>query len=274
MRTLQTELERYVLFNDLTAETRAWYRRVASVFTRWSSDAGSDTFDELAITQFLADKQASGVSPYYLKSLRNGLVALLRSIRGEAPVGRVRGVRCPPLQPEAWEPHEVARLLSPGCNPIPEPGQFKWQLAILLAYYLSLDRCDVERVEQTHFADSGALIYARQKTGVLLGGGIPLGMLAVIRERCPRRGPICRMHVTPEWFRRTFAAIVARAGLFGTFKKLRKSSGSLVEAAQPGMGHKHVGNSRRIFELHYEDRRLTRAVPTMPPEIRLPWTDT
>lgn len=269
MHTLSSELNRYVLFNDLAAETRDWYRRIVSVYQHWP---GSDQpFNELSISRFLADKQP-GHSPYYLKSLRNGLVALLRSIRGEAPIGRVRGVRCPPLHPEAWTAAEVARLLSPGCDSMPD--RFRWQLCILLAYYLGLDRCDVERVEQSHFADSGALIYARRKTGAALGGGIPRDMLAVIRARCPRSGPICRMGITPEWFRRTFAGIVARAGLFGTFKKLRKSSGSLVEAACPGQGHKHLGNTRRVFEAHYEARKLTRAETTMPPEIRLPWRDT
>lgn len=64
-----------------------------------------------------------------------------------------------------------------------------------------------------------------------------------------------------------FGRIVARAGLFGTFKRLRKSSGSLVEAAAPGMGHKHLGNTRAIFEKHYEARRLTRPHPTLPPVL-------
>lgn len=265
MRTLQVELERYVLLNDLAADTREWYRRVVSVYRGWAKSG--EVFDELSISRLLADKQARGRSPYYLKSLRNGLVALLRSIRGDAPIGRVRSVKCPPLSPESWSPAEVARLLSPGCDCMTEGSRFKWQLAILLAYYLSLDRCDVERVELSHFAGTGALVYCRRKTGVALGGGIPVDMLAVIRERCPHRGPICKMHVTPEWFRKVFAGIVGRAGLHGTFKKLRKSSGSLVERQQPGTGHKHCGNSRRIFERHYEDRRVTRAAPSMPPVI-------
>ena len=272
VRTLKQELDQYVLYHDLAADTRAWYRRIVSVYCTWAKcDPPADQFNGESISRFLADKQAADLSPYYIKSLRNGLRAVLGAIRGNDPIERVRGVRCPPLEPDGWNAGEVERLLSPGCDGMPDASRFRWQLCIALAHYLGLDRCDIERLEQRHLTDNGALIYRRRKTGAAPSGGVPLELLAIIRQHCPRKGPICRMGITAEWFRVIFARIVARAGLFGTFKKLRKSSGSLVEAANPGTGHKHLGNTRAIFEKHYEVWKFTRGDPTMPPRIKLPW---
>jgi hypothetical protein len=59
-----------------------------------------------------------------------------------------------------------------------------------------------------------------------------------------------------EWDRRTFQKIAAAAGLVGTMKKLRRSSGVSVEILHPGHGHEHLGNSRRVFERHYLRRRI------------------
>lgn len=270
-RTLKSALDQYVLYHDLAPETRAWYRRVVSVYCTWAGgDPLIQEFNGEQISRLLADKQSAGRSPHYVKSLRNGLVAVLRDVRGKEPVERVRGVRAPRLHPEAWTAAEVERLLSPGCDQMPEMSRWKWELCISLAHYTGLDRCDIERLEQSHFAENGGLVFSRRKTGGEPTGGIPPRLLAMIRERCPRKGPICRMGISKEWFRKVFAGIVQRAGLFGTFKKLRKSSGSLVEAAQPGKGHKHLGNTRAIFERHYESRRLTQPEPTMPTAIRLP----
>lgn len=270
--TLRAALEDYCLYRDLAPATRKWYRRIINVFCTWHG--GNPLLEEFtgeAISRCIADKHAAGRSPYYLRSLRSGLVALLHEIRGNAPVERVRGVRCPPLEPMGWTAAEVERLITVGCAAMPDASRAKWQLIILLAYYLGLDRCDLERLEQRHFRSDGALIFRRSKTGGAMGSGIPLDLLAYIREHCPRHGPIVRTGVSPEWFRRIFAGIVKRAALFGSFKLLRKSSGSLVERDKPGAGHKHLGNTQAIFERHYEIREMTRAEPTLPPTIRLPW---
>jgi integrase len=273
MSTLKQRLDEYVLYHDLAAETVKWYRRIVSVFCTWAGgDVPLDRFDGTAISRLLADKKALGRSPYYIRSLRNGLVAVLHDVRGNGPVERIRGVRCPPLQPEAWTPGEVEKLIADGCRGMPYDSLWRWQLCIALAYYTGLDRCDIEKLERRHFGPDGAVFYNRSKTGGEPTSGIPVELLAFIDSRCPGKGPILRMGIGPEWFRKIFAKIVERAGLHGTFKKLRKSSGSLVEKSQPGKGHKHLGNSRAIFEKHYEARRMTRGDATLPPTIRLPLT--
>lgn len=268
--TLRGALENYTLYRDLSSETMAWYRRAVSVYCGWAGhDVQLSEFNGEQISRMLADKQKAGRSPHYVKSLRNGLVALLREIRGNAPVERVRSIKTPPLDPEAWQPAEVEKLLA-ACAPMPEASRWRWRLIIACGYYSGLDRCDLERIEQANIDARGTLICRRRKTGALVIVQVPMDLLAEIRERCQRKGPILRMGVSKEWFRKTFAGVVKRSGLYGTFKKLRKSAGSLVEQHSPGKGHKHLGNTRAIFERHYEARRLTRSEPTMPPLIKFP----
>lgn len=271
MRTLKEELDLYLVYHHTSPETAAWYKRAASVYCTWAGcDPAIDQFNGELISRFLIAKLADGRSPYYVKSLRNGLRAVLGAIRGDAPVEKIRTIKCPPLEPDGWTVEEVERLLSPGCDALPDRWRFKFRLCIALAHYLGLDRCDIERLEQTDFAESGAVICRRRKTGAAPSGGVPLELLAMIREQCPRKGPICRMHISAEWFRTIFGRITTKAGLFGTFKKLRKSSGSMVEAANPGTGHRHLGNTRAIFEKHYQVRKITHTKPTMPPPINFP----
>ena len=62
-----------------------------------------------------------------------------------------------------------------------------------------------------------------------------------------------------------FSRIVAKAGLDGSFKKLRKSSGTRAEQLEPGRGHIHLGNSRKVFEQHYLGNDPAKIQP-----IRLP----
>lgn len=268
--TLSGALDNYLLYRDHKPESSAWYRRIISVFCRW---AGGEVlvadFNGEQISRLLADKQRAGRKPSYVKSLRNGLMAVLRDIRGNAPVERVRTIRVPPLDPQAWTTAEVERLLK-ACRRMPARSQVKWTLIVAAGYYTGLDRCDLERIERKDIGEDGSIFWRRSKTGKPVLVAIPLELVAMIDEHCPHKGRVFCMGITKEWFRRIFAGIVRRARMHGTFKKLRKSSGSAVEAATPGKGHKHLGNTRAIFERHYEARRLTQNEPTMPPVIRLP----
>jgi integrase len=266
---LSDALEQYILYRDLSRETAAWYRRICSVFIGW---AGSDVlvaeFNGEAISRLILAKQQAGRSSYYLRSLRNGLVALLREIRGDAPMERIRTVKTRPLDPQAWTAGEVELLLL-SCQEMPPASRWRWQLIIAMAYYTGLDRCDLEKLTRENIGLDGVIYTTRSKTGAPVVVRVPPDVLAMINQYCPTVGPILRMGITPEWFRRIFNGIVARAKLAGTFKKFRKTSGSLVEFERPGMGCKHLGNTPEIFRKHYEARKITRQEPTMPPLIRL-----
>lgn len=268
--TLLGALKYYTLYRTLGAGTVAWYSRVISVYCHWAGgDVQIAEFNGDSISRMLLDKEEAGRSPYYLKSLRGGLVAFLREIRDGQPVERVRSIRCPPLDPHALTPAEVEKLLA-ACNSIPPASRWRYRLMIALGYYTGLDACDIWKIERKHIGRQGELFFRRGKTGAAVFVQIPSDLLAEIDQHCPRKGPLIRMGVSKEWFRRVIGGLFERAGLQGTFKTLRKSSGSGVEDEHPGTGHKHLGNTRAIFERHYESKRITRGKPTMPPRIRLP----
>lgn len=269
--TLRGALENYLLYRDLATETADWYRRIVSVYTAWAGgEVPLESFNGEQISRLLADKQRQGRRPSYVKSLRNGLVAVLREIRGAAPVERVRSVRVPPFEPEAWTGEEVERLLL-ACNRMPAASRKRWVKIVAAGYYTGLDRCDLEKIKRRDITDDGSIYWRRSKTKKPVLVAIPLPLLETIDSESPGQNDfVFKMGITKEWFRRVFAGIVRRARLCGTFKKLRKTSGSSVEAANPGKGHQHLGNTRAIFERHYEAKKLTQAKPTMPDEIKLP----
>ncbi len=268
--TLRGALARYVLYHTLAPETIAWYSRAVSVYCGWAGgDVPLQEFNGERISQMLLAKQRAGRSAYYVKSLRGGLIALLRDIRGDAPIERVRSIRTPQLDPTALTAAEVERLLA-ACHALPIRCRWYYQLMIALGYYTGLDAADIWRLERRTIGDDGSIFFRRGKTGSPVYVQIPPDVLAMIDKHCPNHGPILKRTMSKEWFRQILRGIFARAKLCGTFKTLRKSSGSGVEAESPGTGHRHLGNTRAIFEKHYEARRITRDKPTMPPRLRLP----
>lgn len=268
--TLRGALNHYTLYRQLAPETVAWYARAVSVFCSWAGgDIPIQEFNGERISQMLLHKQRAGCSAYYVKSLRGGLVALLREVRGDGPIERVRSVRTPPLDPAALTPREVERLLK-ACYELPIECRWRYTLMILLGYYTGLDASDIWRIERKHIDSDGSIFFRRGKTGAPVFVRIPPDVVELVDRHCPSRGRIIVMGVSREWFRKTIRGIFDRAKLRGSFKTLRKSAGSLVEQASPGTGHKHLGNTRAIFEKHYESHRITRGIPTMPPLLSHP----
>jgi integrase len=269
-KTLRQALERFEFYRQRSPQTTAWYRRVVSVYCTWSKgDVPLKKFNGESISLLLLAKEREGRSAYYLKSLRGGLVALLRDIRGDDPVERVRAIRVPPLDPMVLDAEEVEKLLA-SAHILPEAVRWKYFIAIALGYFTGLDAIDVLRIRRSDIGEAGALFFRRSKTGAPVFVRIPADLLALIDKHCPGSGPIVRLNVSREYFRRIVRKLFKHAGLAGSFKTLRKSSGSLVEQLFPGTGHQHLGNTRTIFEKHYEQHRITRSEPTSPPLVKLP----
>lgn len=249
---LSDALQDYLLTHDLADGSEVFYRRTVGVFKTWSGrDVSKDEFTPDAVNRFIRDKQQAGKSSYYCRSLRNGLRAILRHVHGDC--GKLRPVRCKELLSDTWTPEEVGRLASAAKD-------LRMRRVIWGAYYTGLSQCDLWRIERRDVTPNGVIHFTRQKTGKRVVVAIPVELL----EELPAEGLLFPLGTSPEWFRRLFAIIVKRAGLCGTFKKLRRSSGTAIEMMYPGRGHIHLGNSRQIFETHYLDKARD-VKPMMPP---------
>lgn len=258
--TCQDAMAAYLLDHDVRSTTEAYYQRAVSVYRQWlASQVEPLRFDSKTVSMFLRDKQAEGKSSYYRRSLRSALVALLRHIGDE---GRVRPVRLEPLEVTSWTPSEVSRLVGASRQYRHPRDSSYWPTIIQAAYYSGFSQGDLWLLEKTDISPLGIAVIHRSRTSRREVGWIPLEIL----ELRPREGKLWKRPYSAEMFRRHFARIVNAAGLTGTFKRLRKSSGTGVEELHPGKGHEHLGNTRVIFERHYWSRKQL-PEPFRPPPL-------
>ena len=263
MQSLQSILDSYCLVRELRPSTEAYYRRLVSVYSAWAkSNPHAAEFTAESVSRFLLDKQRAGLSSYYRKSLRNGLRALLAHAGVTIARGGLRTVKLSHLEPSAWTEEEVGRLVAAvdvlyEHNP---PERQYMRTLILAAYYTGASQIDLHRLSRHNIAPNGVVRYVRSKTGRSVLTAMPVDLI----PQLPKGDPIWPLKISPEMFRRRFAKIVKVAKLKGTFKTLRKSSGTGVEAACLGRGHEHLGNSRKVFETHYLARGSMEVVPILP----------
>lgn len=266
-RTIVDLVESYVLSRELAESSVDYYRRISRVLCTWANRrVPADEFNVDLVNRFLRDKQAAGRSCYYRKSLRNALRALLGFHLGATVRGQIRPVKLEPLQPAAWSAEEVARLIDAcSCLKCAERQDYMRTL-IAVAYYTGLSQIDLHRIERRDFDLLGVIRTKRSKTGRRVVAAIPPALLSSLDSR-PPTGPLWPCLTSRESLRKVFNRIVRKAGLRGTFKTLRNSSGTAVEKLHPGRGHEHLGNTRQIFERHYLDETKDDKGPLQPPEL-------
>lgn len=252
-RTVYDILGQYLLTHELKGDSPNFYRRIVHVLCSWHGGVVSaEEFTVTLVNRLLLAKQEAGKSSYYRRSIRSALRALLRFDRGACE--RLRPVRCEELPADTWTAEEVYRLAD---------AAGKNRLLVLVAYFTGLSECDLRRLQRQDIDTAGEIRFNRQKTGKRVLVAIPVELLAEL----PGAGRLFPLTTSGEYFRRCFRATVKKAGLCGTFKKLRRSSGTAVEIENPGRGHIHLGNSRAIFEAHYLDK-AREIKPMMPPHFR------
>ncbi len=263
----------YLLYNDLADSTAHYYRRVVSVYSGWLlNNQEKPGFTPESVSLFLRDMQTNGASPYYVKSLRNGLRALL-NFSGQRD--RVRTVKIVPLELEAWSAIDVALLVQaapavimPNCRSSQaRDRRWYWRTIIPAAWYTGLSQGDLFRLTRDCIGNDGRTVMRRSRTNKVATVWLPPGIIAEIGNR---DGAFWRPRTSQEYFRREFDRIVKAACLSGTFKKLRKSSGTAVEVAYPGRGHEHLANTRKVFEAHYLARNAMQIEPMRPPMLTIP----
>jgi integrase len=256
-----------LLTHDLAEETADYYRRMVSVLCSWAKRrVPLIRFTPDLVNQMLVDKQRAGLSSHYRRSLRNAMRALLgHKYNGLLP-GKLRPVRLDPLNPESWTAEEVQRLIV-ACNYMRDTNRrLWWQTIIAAGYYTGLSPKDLWRLTPGELDATGIVRTSRSKTGTSIAMRLPEPWLSRTRQVSGKR-LIWGRPMAKEVFRATFARVVKKAGLAGTFKRLRKSCGTSVEMRHPGQGHIALGNTRKVFEQHYLSRRPFDQNPPAPDQL-------
>ncbi len=268
--TLLQIIGNYILQHELAETSERQVRAIASVYLSWRQcdDVPTESFTAESISELLAHKQREGRSSHYRRSIRNTLKALYRFAVGES-AKPIRPVKLTPLEPESWLPEHVAAIIGTlDSMRFTTHERIYWRTLIACGYYTGMNRCDLARVRRSDIQQDGVIYFSRSKTGRRVCVRIPVELIAEIDAWHKGTEPIWALYRSDEAERMQFARIVAHANLTGSFKKLRKSSGTQVERLYPGRGHEQLGNSREIFDQHYGDRRVLAPAPVMPPQLR------
>ena len=272
----------YLLERETTPLYAAYLRASAEHFSAWlHHPATLDDFTDDRVNRYLIDR-SDGRSRWTIKGERTRLLALWRaawqSELVSSPPRRVRKIGIPRVAPRAWTVAEMQRLLKAASS---VQGEFFrtsamirlsrakfWRAVVLVGYSTGLRLGDMERLKFNDVGHDGSLVVTQHKTGkVIVCHLLPEAIAAVKAIAKPPRPHIFGGVVGRRVYYRQFAAIVKAAGLDGSTRWLRRTSGTLVEASHPGRGHEQTGNTRDVFLAHYCDPRLSRGRRVLPPRL-------
>jgi integrase len=245
------------------------------LFERWAGRVL--TLDDLSapmVIQFLSDYLRKGSSPATVNCKRCYLLALWRFARKLRLCSRgphdIPRMRERPELPEAWTVDEIGKILTVASK---ATGDFagvpagQWWTSLLLTLYDSGERIGAAKklTPQDLDLDAGLVVFPAkiQKTGRPRLRRLHPETIAACRAVWSAGRPLMwPCPVSRETLEQRFRAILSMAGVRygrgrgGLFHKVRRTSGSLIEAAG-GDGSAHLGNTRVVFERNYKDPRLT-----------------
>lgn len=216
------------------------------------------------------------LSPYTVKGYRGDILSVWNAAADEDLVPypvrrRIRAVRTPQLIVECYSLDEARAIILAaqrlkGCYPNGVARRTYWDAAIRLAWDGGFRRGDVFRVRRDAIRPDGTVRLVQGKTRQVVTVRLresTVAALDVIGGHTP-----CEWPLTASRFGRHFGAIVRASGVGrGTFRWLRRASGSYVEAELPGAGHKHLGHSSPdVFRRHYDAKLVGHNLP-QPPEL-------
>lgn len=248
-------------------------RRARALELHAGTAAVPDVLTEAAVNAFLASLV---VSPHTRKSYRGDLLMLWRAAADDGLVAypiprRIRRERLPALVVQCYSHAEATAMLAAtdklrGGMANGVGRRAYWRAMIMAGWETGLRRGDLWRLRRDAIRPDGSAVIAQHKTGKLVVCRLRASTLAAVDAI---GGPTPLAWPYSGWaFGEQFRKIVRLSGVNrGSFKWLRRASGSYVEAATPGAGHKHLGHAHAdTFSAHY-DAQLGGAPRELPPPL-------
>lgn len=269
--TLQDFARNYFDGREVSAMYAATVKRRAAAIEAFAGRSEiAEVLTEPVVNGFL---RSLTLSPFTVRSYRSDILSLWNSAADSDllpyPVmRRIWQPAAPTLLIDCYDVSEARAILSAAARILGEypNGVAKahyWCATVRLAWDGGLRRGDCWRFNRQHIRPDGTLRVVQGKTGAIVTVRLRPSTVAAIDKVLGRLA----WSLDPSFFGRHFKRIVRESGVCrGTFKWFRRSSGSYVEAQQPGAGHKQLGNGPEIFGRNY-DAKLGGATWPMPPEL-------
>jgi len=267
--------ESYSLRRDVKESTLRQYIISAELFERWAGrPILLQELDEDSLSAWLRDYSETA-SPHTVRGKKTMILALWRAaaddrLADEPIARRVRRVRLPEIPVDAWTREEVERLLV-ACSYLPRRHpcgltRAAWfDLAVRVAWDSGVRKGDLFNLPVSAIRPDGSGQWTQSKTAKVIAFQLSrttTDILVASLKLCPR-ALLCPWPSSHETFGEQVALLVQKAGVRpGTWKWIRRGSGSDVEAQAPLSGHEHLGNTRRVFEQSYACRSIIgRTIP-------------
>lgn len=265
--TLTEYLIEYAATRPIEPETVRQYEIAVKLFEEWSGKpVRLADLDELTISAWLRDYSRT-VSQTTVRNKRTMVVGLWRNAADDGyldpPRRRIRTAKVIVDAPVAWTLEEVGRLRD-ACRLLKRPHKcglprsLWWELAVCVAWDSGLRWGDLVRLRVDQVPPHGICVVTQHKTrrlSIFRLSPETMRLLHRSLELCPRE-LVCPWPASGETFREQVKRLVAKAGVrAGTWKWLRRASGTDVEVQQRGAAAGHLGHrpGSRIAELYYVD---------------------
>lgn len=277
-------VSRYALARDVTedyVEQLDISRRKLESFAGQSLDL-CDLQDDLVNRWLVNLKEVA--APQTVRNKRRCILTLWRAAADDglcsAP-GRIRPVKIGDVVIDGWNAEEAAKLLvtaqamTGNQRKVKIPKRLFWSSFVLVAWDTGLRLGDLLDLERRDIwpAEGGAgfISWVQNKTSRSVQLALRQATMQTIEESMAAGSPRAKLWPLgghrEAWYRQ-FNRLVAKAGLVGTSKYIRRGSSSEVERIQPGAGAAHLGHrTAGLFERHYKVDRIVRREVVLPPPI-------
>jgi integrase len=245
-------------------------RRAVRQFQEFTEEPTLDELRPELFCRWLASLLAQGLSPVTVNNKRRMLMTLWRAAyrSRRAPRPKTRAVKRlvePDPIPTAWTPEQCGRIFA-ACTglrgTLAGVPRAAWWLSLFLAVYSCGERIRAVLHARTEDCDldAGTLLLRWKTVKTRRNRQVWLTELAIAALRViydPGRDRLWPWPHDKRHFFRQARRIIESAGVpcpkhdgKNLFQRLRRTSGSLVEAAG-GDGARHLGNTRVVFDRHY-----------------------
>ncbi len=282
---LQEYVSRYELSRDVTAD---YIEQLAIACKRLEQFSGKqldlcDLNDDLVNRWLMHLKEFQ--APQTARNKRRAVLTIWKAASDEGfckPHGKIRSVKVPEKIVEGWSASEASKLLATAAEmkgnqrKVGVPKWLYWTSFIMAAWDSALRLGDLLQLERRDIwpapNGAGTLCIVMRKTGRQIHLTLRPATMQAIDASMAHGGKRCLIWPLgghrEAWYRQ-FGRLVAKAGLVGTSRYLRRGASSEAEAVNPGAGPRLLGHrdNGETFRQHYLVGKICQTQVPLPPPI-------